>query len=75
MRALALLGDIPTKLTGKPFLINSSRLRSMTTDYTTPMDKTFESLGENPYTLEEGIKETVEWLQTCPDVDSLAGGA
>src|SRR5947209_14183247 len=37
MRALALLGDIPTYLTGKPFLINTSRLRSMTTDYETPM--------------------------------------
>ena len=75
MRALALLGDIPTKLTGKPFLINSSRLRSMTTDYTTPMDKTFESLGENPYMLEEGIKETVEWLRSYQGPDQRAGGS
>jgi nucleoside-diphosphate-sugar epimerase len=47
----------------------------MTTDYTTPMDKTFESLGANPYTLEEGIKETVEWLLSYQGPDQRAGGS
>lgn len=75
MRALALLGDIPSALTGKPFLINSSRLRSMTTNYTTPMEPTFALLGENPYTVEEGIKKTVQWLRTAPDSNFLAGGS
>ncbi len=42
MRTLALLGDIPSSLMGKSFLINSSRFRSMTTDYQTPMERTFE---------------------------------
>jgi nucleoside-diphosphate-sugar epimerase len=76
IRALALLGDVPTALTGKPFLINSSRLRSMTTDYETPMEPTFDLLGGNPSTLEEGISETVEWLRTCKKGSSfLAGGS
>src|ERR1700730_3421042 len=70
---LALLGDIPTYFTGKPFLINSSRFRSMTTDYQTPMEPTFELLGENPYTLEEGISETVEGLRSSQDVDRPGG--
>jgi GlcNAc-P-P-Und epimerase len=74
MRALAVLGDIPSRLTGKPFVINSSRLRSMTTDYLTPMERTFELLGENPYTLEAGIKETVEWLRSCQDSNQRGGG-
>jgi GlcNAc-P-P-Und epimerase len=74
MRALAVLGDIPTYLTGKPFLINSSRFRSMTTDYQTPMQSTFELFGENPYTLEAGIKETVEWLRSCRDSNQHGGG-
>ena len=74
MRALALLGDIPTYLTGKPFLINSSRFRSMTTDYQTPMKRTFELFGENPYTLEDGIRETVEWLQSHRGDDGAGGG-
>jgi nucleoside-diphosphate-sugar epimerase len=74
MRTLALLGDIPTYLAGKPFLINSSRFRSMTTDYETPMERTFKLFGENPYTLEEGIKETVEWLRTCQGFAQRGGG-
>src|SRR5438874_4779477 len=74
MRFLALLGDIPSRLTGKPFLINSSRLRSMTTDYTTPMKETFELLGPNPYSLEEGIRETVEWLREYKGPDVAGGG-
>ena len=75
MRALALIGDIPTRLTGKPFLINSSRYRSMITNYETPMEPTFDLLGENPYTLEEGIQETVKWLRTCRDFSRLGGGS
>jgi len=75
MRALALAGDIPTALTGKPFLINSSRYRSMVTNYETPMEPTFELLGENPYSLEEGIQETVTWLRTCRDFSRLGGGS
>ena len=74
MRALALLGDIPTYLTGKPFLINTSRLRSMTTDYETPMERTFDLFGENPYTLEAGIEETVKWLRSYRGSNGSAGG-
>ncbi|MEP6698428.1 MAG: NAD(P)-dependent oxidoreductase [Verrucomicrobiota bacterium] len=75
MRSLALLGDIPTRLSGKPFLINSSRFRSMITNYATPMEPTFELLGENPDTLEEGIRETVKWLRTCRDFSGHGGGS
>jgi nucleoside-diphosphate-sugar epimerase len=74
MRGLALLGDIPTYLTGKPVLINSSRFRSMITDYETPMEGTFELLGENPFTLDAAIKETVEWLRSHRGSDSSGGG-
>ncbi|MEP7014879.1 MAG: NAD(P)-dependent oxidoreductase [Verrucomicrobiota bacterium] len=74
MRVLALLGDIPSSLTGKPFLINSSRLRSMTTDYETPMERTFALFGENPYSLEAGIKETVNWLKSYKGVNDSRGG-
>ena len=75
LRTLGLLGDIPTYLTGKPFLINSSRFRSMTTDYQTPMEETFKLLGESPCSLDEAIKETVEWLRTCRDFSRAAGGS
>jgi len=74
MRTFARIGDIPTYLTGKPFLINSSRFRSMTTDYATPMERTLELLGENPYTLEAGIEETVKWLRSYEGSNGSAGG-
>ncbi len=61
MTILARCGDVISKFMGKPFYITSSRLRSMTEDYYAPMDKTFETFGEAPYTLEEGIRETVKW--------------
>lgn len=75
LRVLASLGDIPTRLTGRPFLINRSRLRSMTTNYPTPMERTFQVLGENPSTLEEGIRETVQWLRSYHGADGNAGGS
>jgi nucleoside-diphosphate-sugar epimerase len=75
MRALALLGDIPTRITGKAFLINSSRFRSMITNYATPMQRTFDVLGANPYTLEEAIAETVDWLRSYGGPDGSAGGS
>jgi GlcNAc-P-P-Und epimerase len=75
MRMLAAVGDGITAITGKPFLINSSRLRSMTTDYITPMDETFRLLGGNRYSLEEGIRETVQWLRNYHGADESAGGS
>lgn len=74
MRALALLGDIPTHLTGKPFLISSSRFRSMTTDYETPMERTFELFGETPIALKGAIDETVQWLRSYQGSNASAGG-
>ncbi|MEY2545184.1 MAG: GlcNAc-P-P-Und epimerase [Verrucomicrobiota bacterium] len=74
LRFLALLGDIPTRVTGKPFLINSSRFRSMTTHYETPMARTFDLFGENPYSLEDGIRETVEWMRNYRGHEGSAGG-
>lgn len=75
MRALALLGDVPTKLTGKAFLINSSRYRSMITHYPTPMDPTFTLLGENPFSMQQGIEETVAWLGRYDGPGTSGGGA
>lgn len=75
MRTLALLGDIPTRLSGRAFLINSSRYRSMVSDYDTPMQATFDLLGENPFTLQQGINETVAWLRSFQGDDRMGGGA
>ena len=58
---LALIGDVSTRWRIN-FPITTSRFRSMTQDYLTPMDPTIKLFGEGPYSLEQGIEETVRWL-------------
>lgn len=60
VQALALFGDA-LKALRIPFPITSGRYRSMTTDYITPMDRTVEALGEAPFSMADGIRETVAW--------------
>lgn len=60
---LALIGDLLGLLNIK-FPITRSRYRSMTTDNPVDMEKTFKELGENKYTLEQGIDETINWMKT-----------
>jgi hypothetical protein len=76
VRATAWAGDGISAVTGKKFYITTSRLRSMTTDYATPMERTFEVLGEPPYSLESGVEETVGWYRAwreIPDDEHLRG--
>jgi hypothetical protein len=39
------------------------------------MDETFRLLGDNRYSLEEGIQETVHWLRNYRGADESAGGS
>lgn len=61
LQALAALGTILVQA-GLRFPITLSRFRSMTDDYPTPMDPTIQDFGVPPYSLEQGIDETVQWL-------------
>lgn len=70
LRAIALAGDAITAVRGKQFYLTSSRYRSMTSDYPTPMEKTLQLLGKGPFSLEEGIGQTVDWLRTQPGFQS-----
>ncbi|MFZ1331304.1 MAG: NAD-dependent epimerase/dehydratase family protein, partial [Flavobacteriales bacterium] len=60
IKAIALGGDV-LKFIGIPFPITSGRFRSMTSDYITDMDKTITAFGEAPYSMEQGVKEIVNW--------------
>jgi nucleoside-diphosphate-sugar epimerase len=63
---LGLAGDAAA-LAGIRAPITTSRYRSMTEDYLTPMEPTMALLGEPPFSLEEGIEQVVQWLdQPCP---------
>lgn len=62
VRSLAVVGDV-LSLVGMEFPITSSRYRSMTSDNEVSMEETFSLLGMPPYSLDEGIKETCQWLR------------
>lgn len=64
LAAAGLIGDAISRAIGRPFYINSSRYRSMTSDYLVSMDKTFVLLGQPPVSLEQGVEETVAWLRS-----------
>ena len=66
LRLLGLGGDAVSKVIGKPFLINSSRVRSMTSDYLVPgaIEHTLAVLGPPRHTLEEGVQLTLDWLKS-----------
>lgn len=81
---LGVVGDAALRA-GLHLPITTSRYASMTEDYLTPMEPTFELLGESPFTLEDGIEATLAWLAATeagrtPPADSpqpgaVAGGA
>jgi nucleoside-diphosphate-sugar epimerase len=51
---------------GLPFPLTSSRYRNMTGNYVVPVQATYDLLGLPPISLEEGVRETVRWLETDP---------
>ena len=60
---LGVLGDGLIKA-GRSFPLTVSRYKNMISDYLTPMDKTFDVLGEPPDTLQSGVDKTVKWLNS-----------
>jgi nucleoside-diphosphate-sugar epimerase len=63
LRGIAFIGDL-IRLTGRPFPLFSSRYRSMTQSYLVDMAPTIAALGSSKYSLEDGVKETVAWLES-----------
>lgn len=59
---LAWLGDL-LGLIGISFPMQSERYFNLTTSNPVPTNVTTELFGEPPYTLDDGIKETVAWLE------------
>ncbi len=64
LRVIACVGDGLVAI-GVKFPLFSSRLRSMTEDYPTPMEPTYQLLGPPTTSLEDGVRETVQWLRTA----------
>ncbi len=66
VRSIAMGGDV-LKVLHIPFPITTSRFRSMTSDYITPMDRTIEAFGDAPFSLEQGVDEMVRWYDAGSD--------
>jgi len=62
VRLLAYFGDFLSLLKIR-FPLTSSRYYSMTNSNTAPMEKTIAAFGNPPYSLNQGIDETIEWLK------------
>lgn len=60
---IGLVGDV-LGLAGIKFPLTRSRYRSMTTNYLAPTERTHELFGAPPYSLEDGVAETVDWLRS-----------
>ena len=63
LRGIALVGDL-VRLTGRSFPLFSRRYKSMTQSYLVDMGPTIAALGSSKYSVEDGVKETVEWLRS-----------
>ncbi len=72
LRGIGYMGDGITRL-GLQFPLTSSRYRSMTSDYVVSMDATYRLLGLPPISLEEGVRETVRWLEGYPRATPASG--
>ncbi len=62
LRLIGLIGDAAV-LAGVRFPLTSSRVRSMTQAYLTPMRKTFSAFGFPPCTLAQGVSESLRWCK------------
>lgn len=62
------MGDV-IALLGIRFPLTSSRYRSMTSDYVVSLDSTYHILGRPPISLEDGVRETVSWLDHCAGIN------
>lgn len=63
LRSIALVGDVSKKVGYSSFPLFSSRFRSMTQDYLVDMEPTYRIIGRPEVSLEQGVKETVNWLK------------
>lgn len=70
IRGLARIGD-GLNVIGVRFPIYGSRLQNLITDNPVPVEPTLQLLGIPPFSLEEGARETAEWLRAHSAVGSV----
>lgn len=63
-RLLARMGDAANGLGFRSFPFNSFRLDNLLTEYRFDLSETLRICGPSPYTMEQGVRELVEWFQS-----------
>lgn len=63
VKGIAITGDL-LKALKISFPITSTRYNSMVEDYLTPIEKTYNALGTPPFSMQQGINEFADWLET-----------
>jgi nucleoside-diphosphate-sugar epimerase len=74
LRAAARVGDVATKLGVRRFPLTSFRLQNMLSDNVVDMSDVERIVGALPYSLEEGVRITVNWLREIGAVRATRGG-
>lgn len=67
LRALGRVGDLLGRANVR-FPLTSSRVSNMVNPSDAPMEPTLELLGESPWSLDDGVAETVRWLRHSVEV-------
>jgi nucleoside-diphosphate-sugar epimerase len=65
-RAAARLGDVLQSMGANDFPFTTFRLNNMLTEYVFDMSETRGIVPDLPYSMEEGVRETVRWLRSSP---------
>ena len=73
IHAMAVFGDV-LKAVGLRFPMYGSRYRNLIADNPVPMRPVLDLLGTPPHTLDQGIRETVEWLRVYYEGKATAAG-
>lgn len=68
LHTMALVGEAAHRL-GVPSPIYLARFKNMVTSNVVPMEAALEELGVGPYSLQEGVEETVAWLRDKKLID------
>lgn len=72
LRVIAIIGDVLSKTGWKRVPLTTFRLNNLVTNMVYDTKAFQEICGPLPYNLEDGVKETVEWMKTHTNRDSLA---
>ncbi len=63
-RVAALMGDVLKRCGWKDFPLTSFRLKNMKTGGQYPVQNTKELVGPLPYSLQDGVRETLDWMHS-----------